>query len=142
MHLHYVNHRPRAVYLQVVDGDVEGNKVHVRHNVSIVKNKPILGTPKTKRGNSIVTLPDDTVEILRQKREALAQAKCDSPFVFPSRTGGFLPHGNLLRTLRLYGKRAEVIRVRMQDLRHPYASMRIAHGGHREIVTGLGPCRR
>ena len=108
--------------------DVDGNKVHVRHNVSIVKNKPVLGTPKTKRGNRILTLPDDTLEVLMQQGEALAQDKCDSPLVFPSRTRGFLQHGNLLRTLRLYSERAEVTRVRMHDLRHTYASMRIAHG--------------
>ena len=108
--------------------DLDGNKVHVRHNVSIVKNKPILGAPKTKRGNRILTLPDDTLEVLKQHREALAQDMCNSPLVFPSRTGGFLQHGNLLRTLRLYTERAEITQVRMHDLRHTYASMRIAHG--------------
>ena len=108
--------------------DIEGNKLHVKHNVSVVKNKAILGPPKTKRGNRVLSLSEDTLRVLEQHRENLVLEDIESPLVFPSKTGTFLQHGNLLRTLKLYCDKAEIKKIRLHDLRHTYASMRIAGG--------------
>lgn len=105
--------------------DVDGDKLFVRRTVSVVKNKSALKQhTKTKHGKRVLTLPEDTAELLESRR-ALSD---ESPIVFPSRKGNFLGHGNLLRSLELYALKADVTVVRTHDLRHTYASMRIADG--------------
>ena len=104
--------------------DVERDKIIVRRTVSIVGNRLILKeNTKTKHGRRTLDLPDDTMRILEASREA-----AEGPLVFPSRTGNLLGHNNLLRSLELYAGKAEVPVIRMHDLRHTYASMRIADG--------------
>ena len=107
--------------------DIEGNKIHVQHTISVVKNKAILGSPKTRRSNRIIAIPWDTVSVLEQQRETL-DLPSGGTLVFPSSTGSFLLHGNLLRALRLYSQKANITEIRMHDLRHTYVSMRIANG--------------
>ena len=107
--------------------DIKETKIHVRHTISVVKNKAILGPPKTKRSNRIIPIPWDTISVLKQHRETLS-SDYDGVLVFPSRTGSFLHHANLLRTLRLYSQKANITKIRMHDLRHTYASMRVANG--------------
>ena len=108
--------------------DIEGDKLHVKYTVSFAGGKPILKAPKTKHGKRVIPLPADTVNILRQHREAQGLHNLDSHLTFPARTGNFLQHRNLLRALRLYSDKADVPKIRMHDLRHTYASMRIANG--------------
>lgn len=108
--------------------DIEDDKLFVNHNISVVKNKPILGPPKTKRGKRLLHLPIDTLEVLERHKHDLQISQLDSKLVFPSKTGNFLQHGNLIRTLRLFTEKAEVTQIRMHDLRHTHASMRIANG--------------
>lgn len=104
--------------------DVQGDKLYVNRTVSVVGNKPILqSTTKTKHGRRTLTLPDDTAAILNTRR-----AVADGPLVFPSRLGHFLSHRNLRRSLHLYAGKADVPAIRVHDLRHTYASMRIADG--------------
>jgi integrase len=105
--------------------DVDGDKLFVRRTVSVVNNKPVLKQhTKTKHGKRVLTIPDDTAELLESRR-ALSD---EGPLVFPSRKGNFLGHGNLLRSLELYARKAEITVIRTHDLRHTYASMRIADG--------------
>ena len=108
--------------------DIDDGKLFVNHNVSVVGNRPILGPPKTKRGKRLLHLPKDTIEVLDQHKHNLVLNQMDSKLVFPSKTGNFLQHGNLLRTLRLFSSKAEVTKIRLHDLRHTHASMRIANG--------------
>lgn len=108
--------------------DIEDNKIHVKHNVSMVKNKAILGPPKTKRGKRILTLGPDTIEVLEQHREDLRLRGLDDVLVFPSKNGTFLQHTNILKSLRTYIEKAEVTNICAHDLRHTYVSMRIAGG--------------
>jgi len=107
---------------------LEHSKVSPYYSFSIVKNEAVLSSPKTKRGNRLIAIPWDTVGVLEEHREALSLNKSEGKLVFPSRTGTFLQHGNLIRTLRLYCGKAEVTPIRLHDLRHTYASMRIANG--------------
>ena len=108
--------------------NVEGDKIHVRHTVSVVNNQARLGPPKTKRSNRVIDLPWDTVSVLEQHRENLVLIGYEGDLVFPTRTGTFVRHNNLLRNLRTHCKRAEVTQIRVHDLRHTFASMRIASG--------------
>jgi len=108
--------------------DIEGNKIHVRHNVSIVKRKPVLGPPKTRRGNRILSLAEDTLRVLDQHREGLLLRGIESKLVFPSRKGTFLEHTNILKSLRRYIKQAGITKICAHDMRHTYVSMRIAGG--------------
>lgn len=104
--------------------DVQGAKLYVNRTVSVVGNKATLqNTTKTKNGRRTLTLPDDTAAILDTRR-----AVADGPLVFPSRSGGFLTHRNLRRSLHLYAGKAGVTEIRVHALRHTYVSMRIADG--------------
>ena len=61
-------------------------------------------------------------------RNGVSTKTLKGELVFPSRTGNYLQHKNLLRTLRLYSEKANLPKIRMRDLRHTYTSMHIANG--------------
>lgn len=107
--------------------DIGTDTIHVRRGVSVVANVYHLGNTKTKRGNRVIPVSPDTLEALQQHREVLLLDAIDSPLVFPSSNGTFLQHGNIIRSLRTWAKRAEVKEIRTHDLRHTYASMAIAN---------------
>lgn len=108
--------------------DIEQDKLHIKHNISIVGGKPILTKPKTKRSNRVITLAEDTVTVLAEHKFNKTLNKIDSELVFTTKTGNYLCHSNLNRSMKNNCKRAEVTRIRVHDLRHTFASMRIANG--------------
>lgn len=101
--------------------DIEGRTITVSRSVSLQKGRPILGPTKNRR-TRVLTMPEDAERVLSE------QPPVDSPLVFPSRTGGFVQHGNISRSLEAWATAAEVPVIRTHDLRHCYASMCIANG--------------
>jgi integrase len=105
--------------------DVQGNKIRVHRGVSVVDNKPILSDVKTLRGNRVLTIPEDTQAVLEEHQSYVPSG---TKLVFPSRAGTFLGHRNIRRNIHTQASRADVPAIRFHDMRHTYASMRIADG--------------
>lgn len=80
---------------------------------------------KNGYSNRVLTLGSDTLNVLQAERAKLAEF---TPLVFPSQNLGYANYGNLGRALDTWGAKAGCKRIRPHDLRHTYASMRIAQG--------------
>ena len=108
--------------------DIEEDKIHIQHNVSLVKGKLQLVPPKTKRSNRIITLAEDTIKIVANQQERHQLDKITSDLVFCSSYGNFLSRSNVYRALNRIILKSEVTKIRFHDMRHTYASMSIANG--------------
>jgi len=98
-----------------------------------------VSTPKSRAGDRLIALPNDTAATLQAHRAALQAALVDSPLHFPTANGGMANHSNVRRSLHSWAARAGVPRIRVHDLRHTYASMAISAGMNAvELARQLG----
>lgn len=115
--------------------DVTDSGIHIRRNLKMVGNQPVLGDVKTKNSKRFIDLGPDTLEVLHRHREIqLSEAKAclgswyDSGFVFTSKIGTPIFPRNLLRTVKNEQKKAGVTVTSVHAFRHTHASQLIAHG--------------
>lgn len=107
-------------------GDIDGAQLQVQRTAKLGETGMTVGIPKTDNANRILHLPPDAVELLEWHHAKLGRPK--SGLVFPTERGTMANHSNLSRSLAAWAKRAEVTVIRVHDLRHTYASMRISQG--------------
>ncbi len=105
--------------------DLTGNRLHVARTMNSYGD---VTAPKSAASNRILTLADDTVSTLQRHRAGLAEARIESPLMFPTSTGRMGNHSNLLRAPRFWSARAGDAPIRIHDLRYTFASMSIAAG--------------
>lgn len=125
------------------DVDWSASKIRVRRN--FVRGHE--GTPKTRRGERSVPLPDTVAgELNRHFKDSAYQA--NEALVFPHpETGDHLDHSALSRRFKKALKAASVRPVRFHDLRHTFGTRMAAEGiplrslqewmGHGDIKTTL-----
>lgn len=106
-------------------GDLEGNKLHVQRTAKLIGTKLEIGDLKSSYSNRVLTLGPDTVDLLERQRAILSPY---TPLAFPSQNLTHAGYSNLRRALHTWGDKAGCKRIRPHDLRHTYASMRIAQG--------------
>ena len=106
-------------------GDIEGNKLHVQRTSKVLGAELEIGDLKSGYANRVLTLGADTIEVLEVQRAKLSEY---TPLVFPSQNLTHAGYSNLRRALHDWGDKANCKRIRPHDLRHTYASMRIAQG--------------
>lgn len=107
--------------------DIKHNQVHVQRTAKLKDGGGLTtGLPKSDKANRILRLPEDAVELLEWQHTHLG--KPDSGLVFPTGHGTMANHSNLSRSLTAWCTRVGVTVIRMHDLRHTYASMRISQG--------------
>jgi integrase len=85
-----------------------------------------VGPPKAKHANRTLHLPGDAVELMAWQHGQLG--KPGKGLCFPTGNGTMANHSNLSRSLQAWSVRAGVTPIRVHDLRHTYASMRISQG--------------
>lgn len=106
--------------------DITDAKLHVQRTAKLGEAGMTVGIPKTDNANRILHLPPDAIELLVWHHGKLDRPK--GGLVFPTERGTMANHSNLSRSLTAWAKRAEVTEIRVHDLRHTYASMRISQG--------------
>ncbi len=91
--------------------------------------------PKTKGSQGIVSLPDDTVRILKAQKENLTQEAArigrrwtELGLVFPSNVGTPMSPNSLLNSYKRLIEKANVPEITFHDLRDSHASQLLAQG--------------
>lgn len=110
-------------------GDVRADHVLVRRTYS-QRAPGKVQAPKTAASNRRVPITADTLAVLGRRG-------ADASLVFPSRNGGMVNHGNLVRAFHEYRERAELPPATFHDLRRTYATMLAMDGHHPSVIQRL-----
>ena len=126
--------------------DVAADHVKVRRTITRVAGKVEFSTPKTRRGERVVTLPPDTIAVLeahkrRQDGERVTAGELynSGGLVFCNEIGGVISPMALHHVWRRLLTRAGVPRIRLHDLRHLHVSLLVQRGvDPRTIADRIG----
>jgi len=113
--------------------DLDQGSLRVQQQVSRINGEVVEAPLKTKNSYRTISLGADAIEILKEQRK-----KCgDSPYVFPSPTGGPISPDSVLNMLHRVLKRAGLPKVRFHDLRHTFATLALQNGVDIKTVSGM-----
>ena len=133
--------------------DFEGNKIHICNNILYAPDRGIYeDTPKTATSNRYISLPTETVKLLRQyrawqsgERLRLGAYYQDQGFVFAQDSGKPMHPDSVTDWLKKFSKRHGLPHVNAHAFRHTMASMLYFNGvdsvsiskrlGHAQVST-------
>ena len=119
--------------------DLERGDLRVRRQVSRINGEVVEAPLKTKNAYRTLPLAEDTVGVLKEQRKKVG----NSPWVFPSPSGGPISPDSVLHMLHRVLKRAGLPKVRFHDLRHTFATLALQKRGRCEDrVRDAGPLLR
>lgn len=108
--------RGELLGLKWEDIDLTQGSLRVQRQVARINGEVIEAPLKTKNAYRTLPLSADAVGVLQEQRKKSG----NSPYVFPSPTGGPISPDSVLHMLHRVLKRAGLSKVRFHDLRHPY----------------------
>lgn len=115
------------------DIDFEGGELTVKRTlVDLSGGKFDYGAPKTEAGEAKVTVPRETLAILRRLR-----LKTPGDFVFVTRAGSHYLQTNVRKAFTALAAKSEVPRIRVHDLRHTCATLLLAAGKSPKAIQEL-----
>ncbi len=125
--------RGELLGLKWEDIDLERGNLRVRRQVARINGEVIEAPLKTKNSYRTLPLADGTVAVLKgQKKKA-----GNSPWVFPSPTGGPISPDSVLHMLHRVLDRAGLPHIRFHDLRHTFATLALQNGVDIKTVSGM-----
>jgi integrase len=134
--------RGEAIGLRWEDVDLESHCLFVTQQITDVKGKLVVGTPKTRRGRRVVPVDILTVDLLREhqrgqdaERAAWGNASRYRGLVFCREDGRPLRPEYVTRHFQALARRAGLPPIRLHDLRHTNASIALAAGVDIKVVS-------
>lgn len=134
--------RGEAIGLRWEDVDLDGGALLVVQQITEVRGRSVVGTPKTKRGTRLVPIDDGTVALLRRHREAQEADRLAwgpawhaNGLVFTKENGLPLRPEYATRHFQALAARAGLPAIRLHDLRHTSASLALAAGVDLKVVS-------
>jgi integrase len=135
--------RGEAIGLRWADVDLESQRLFVTQQITDVRGKLVVGTPKTRRGRRVVPIDSFTVDLLREhqraqdaERAAWGSAGQHQRLVFCREDGRPLRPEYVTRHFQaLAMKAARLPVIRLHDLRHTNASLALAAGIDIKVVS-------
>jgi integrase len=134
--------RGEAIGLRWEDVDLDGRCLFVVQQITEVRGKAVVGTPKTKRGTRVVPLDAATADQLWHHREtqlldksAWGPAWNDQGLVFTREDGRHLRPEYVTRHFLKLARDAGLPPIRLHDLRHTNASLALAAGVELKVVS-------
>lgn len=133
--------------------DFEGNRIYICNSVLYSPDVGIYeSTPKTERSRRYVTLPPETMQLLRRYRAWQAEERLrlgeyyqNQGFVFSQDNGNPMHPDSVTDWLKKFGKRHDLPHINPHAFRHTMASMLYFHGvdsvsiskrlGHAQVST-------
>ena len=125
--------RGELLGLKWEDIDLERGDLRVRRQIARINGEVVEAPLKTKNAYRTLPLAADTIDFLKAQRKKAG----DSPWVFPSPTGGPISPDSVLHMLHRVLKRAGLPRVRFHDLRHTFATLALQNGVDVKTVSGM-----
>ncbi|NHC47127.1 tyrosine-type recombinase/integrase [Motilibacter aurantiacus] len=134
--------RGEATGLRWNDLALDQGYLMVVQQITEVRGKLVVGTPKTKRGSRVVQLDQVTVEVLRRHRARQQHERAewgdawrDSGLVFTREDGGPLRPEYVTRHFQKLAAQADLPVIRLHDLRHTNASLALSAGVDIKVVS-------
>jgi integrase len=125
-----------------VDVDLDARCLFIVQQITEVRGKAVVGSPKTKRGTRAVPIDDDTVAMLRRHREGQAVERMawgsawnEAGLVFTRENGLPLRPEYATRHFQRLAREAGLPRLRLHDLRHTNASLALQAGVNPKVVS-------
>ena len=133
--------------------DFDGNRIHICNNILYSPDRGIYeDTPKTDTSKRFVTLPPETMQLLRkyrlwqmEERLRLGEYYRNQDFVFSQDTGNPMHPDSVTDWLRKFSKRHNLPHIHPHSFRHTMASMLYFNGvdsvsiskrlGHAQVST-------
>ena len=125
--------RGELLGLKWEDIDLERGDLRVRRQIARINGEVVEAPLKTKNAYRTLPLAEDTIGVLEAQRKKTG----DSPWVFPSPTGGPIFPDSVLHMLHRVLKRAGLPRIRFHDLRHTFATLALQNGVDVKTVSGM-----
>ena len=125
--------RGELLGLKWEDIDLEHGDLRVRRQIARINGKVVEAPLKTKNAYRTLPLAEDTISILKEQKKKVG----NSPWVFPSATGGPISPDSVLHMLHRVLKRAGLPQVRFHDLRHTFATLALQNGVDIKTVSGM-----
>ena len=125
--------RGELLGLKWEDIDLERGDLRVKRQISRINGEVVEAPLKTKNAYRTLPLAADTIDVLKAQRKKTG----DSPWVFPSPTGGPISPDSVLHMLHRVLKRAGLPKVRFHDLRHTFATLALQNGVDVKTVSGM-----
>jgi len=134
--------RGEAIGLRWVDVDLDARCLFIVQQITEVRGKAVVGSPKTKRGTRVVPIDDDTVAMLRRHREGQAVERMawgsawnEAGLVFTRENGLPLRPEYATRHFQHLAREAGLPPLRLHDLRHTNASLALQAGVDLKVVS-------
>ncbi|MCF2617737.1 site-specific integrase [Oscillibacter valericigenes] len=125
--------RGELLGLKWSDIDLEHGNLWVQRQIVRIDGEIVEAPLKTKNAYRTLPLSTDAVDVLKEQKK-----KCgNSPYVFPSPTGGPISPDSVLHMLHRVLKRAGLPKVRFHDLRHTFATLALQNGVDIKTVSGM-----
>ena len=125
--------RGELLGLKWEDIDLEHGDLRVRRQIARINGSVVEAPLKTKNAYRTLPLAEDTISILKEQKKKVG----NSPWVFPSATGGPISPDSVLHMLHRVLKRAGLPQVRFHDLRHTFATLALQNGVVIKTVSGM-----
>ena len=125
--------RGELLGLKWEDIDLAQGSLRVQRQIARINGEVIEAPLKTKNAYRTLPLSADAVGVLQEQRKKSG----NSPYVFPSPTGGPISPDSVLHMLHRILKRAGLSKVRFHDLRHTVATLALQNGVDIKTVSGM-----
>ena len=125
--------RGELLGLKWEDIDLAQGRLRVQRQIARISGEVIEAPLKTKNAYRTLPLSADAVGVLQEQRKKSG----NSPYVFPSPTGGPISPDSVLHMLHRVLKRAGLAQVRFHDLRHTFATLALQNGVDIKTVSGM-----
>jgi integrase len=122
--------------------DLDGNNLRVQRAATVgVGNRKLIASTKTGRSR-VIPVGERVLRALQHHRVRQAKSKLkigelyqDEGLIFANETGGLLDAQNIVnRHFKPILKRTGLPTIRLYDLRHSHATLRMAAGEHPKVV--------
>lgn len=138
--------RGEALGLKWADVDMEKGEIRIQRTLLTGNGGKRWGTPKTKAGRRTVSIPADTVAVLKTHRArqnaeklALGAGYVDQDLITAQEDGDTVSPTRITEQFGRLARRAGLPHIRLHDLRHSWATQALEAGVNPKIAqTNLG----
>ena len=133
-----------AIGLIWSDVDFENKRLDISRTAVIVNKKQIVQDPKTKRSKRVITLDDETLNVLKLwKRQQIKEYfrasvpyKHDLNYIFTNSFGGWIsPSAVKERLRRFFCEHHDIKKITLHGFRHTHASLLFEAGVTAKIIS-------